>query len=61
MRDETSIEVTKVRSKQDSAAAVHHKLSVSIRLIVEAPKTRKNGASDSLAKLRKVYEEGRKV
>lgn len=48
-------------SERDSAAARHHELSLSIRRIAEARELRKYKAAATLAKLRKVYEDRRKV
>lgn len=54
-------EVTKIRSKRDSSAARHHELLASIRRIMEAREKPKDKAADTLVKLRKVYEGGRKI
>lgn len=59
--EKTSAEVKKFRSDRDSAASCHHKLLAFIRLIVKAREERKDKAVDTLAKLRKIYDEGRKV
>lgn len=56
----TSAEMTKVRSKRDSAATFHLELFLSILRIVEARGKRKFKGADSLAKLRKGHYEGRK-
>lgn len=59
--EEASAEVIKVRPDRDCAAACHHVDSLPIRRTVEAHKKRKGRAADVFSKLRKVYDEGRKV
>lgn len=61
IRKETSSEVIKVLSEGNSAAARRRDVLLPIHRIVVAQKKRKDKASDTLVKLRKVYEEGRRV
>lgn len=53
--------MTKMRLKRDSEAACHRELLVSICCMVEAREKRKDRATNAFEKLRKVYENERKV
>lgn len=53
LREETSVTASKLRSKCESAAALHHKLFPSIHLVVKACEERKDKAADTLDELRK--------
>lgn len=61
VRDESSPEVHKLRSERDGPAARHRKLLASIRLVVKAREQRNGKAADIVVKLRRVYDEGRRV
>lgn len=59
--EETSATVDKLRSERDIAASRHHGLLAFIRRIVKTREDRKDVAPGALVKLRKVYDDERKV
>lgn len=61
MREATSVEVGKLRSKRNNADPLYHELLASIRRVVKAREVRKNIAVDTLVKLCNFYGDGRKV
>lgn len=61
VRDETSAEVKRLRFERDIASARHHELLASICDNLKACEERKDNMAGALVKLRKNYEEGRKV
>lgn len=54
MREKTSVELSKLRSKCDSADTRRRKLVVSIRRVFNACEERKDKADDTGGKLRKI-------
>lgn len=60
MREETSVEVSELRSERNNAVAHHHELLASIRCVVRARKDLKDKAAGTLMRLRKIHDDGRK-
>lgn len=54
-------EEKKLLSKHDSASARHHELLASNRRVFKAREKQKDKATDTLAMLRKIYDDGRTV
>lgn len=59
--EETSIDMRKLRSESNSTVTRHHELLTSIRRVVKAREVREDKAADTLVKLPKFYDGGRKV
>lgn len=54
LHEDKSVEMSKLRSEQDSAATRHRIMLASIRRVAKAREERKNNTADTLVKLRKI-------